>query len=832
MKTGKKLTAFLLAAGMFVSAWGSVSVAAADTQTEQTDSGYFVSSASYADADGFMHSNYEYPSVGGTYAKSRKTLPSRYSSAEQGYVTSVKDQGSTGTCWAHGAMAASESSLILHNGYTADLNLSELQLAYAAFHDPADRLGLFDSKIHDNNSNGNSYLNAGNWNFNSLACLAGWMGCTEESANYSQYDSSKLFATYPEKFSVYNPESLYGLDTAHLQNCDRISIADSMDIKEHIMEYGAGDITFSANFYNAETFTYYCYDEQRNGTDHIVALVGWDDAYPKENCTVDGYTPEQDGAWLIKNSWGTDEGDGGYMWISYEDKSIQSFPVNFYSYEDADNYTYNYQYDDLPNETLLMEEDGTECITGGGYAANVFTAQGDGETLEAVSFFSSNTNLDYTIDIYTGVAGSASPAAGTWVQTVSGTETYMGYHTVPLDTPVALEKGEKFSVVVRLYVKENPNAEIAFHTDGVYNGDDEKVVQPGESFFSKDAVSWTDIGMAVNCNFRIKAFTNADAEPVFVQDYYTAYNGESREAVEEDLDKVVSAVENALYVPMYVYSNESYQEFQEWYWYASDILSNTEKYLAVELYHVRENLQSAYDALEPYCIEENIGPYYDDLTSIPLYDTISPWQDFLTVYNRAVEQSREEGVTEMQMWDLIQDVCQAKADYMREIVFHGFQSLLADYGDVNMDGKVDILDATCLQLYLAGAESLDMYAVFNADVDDSYKTDINDVTEIQLYIASENREFTKFLNYLGGADPNALERESCLRQMRRTVREVENSGYFPDMDISVEESYILLSVQYRDAVNTLENSEKYSAVQICAKANYLQNTLDNMEAKG
>jgi C1A family cysteine protease len=43
--------------------------------------------------------------------------------------------------------------------------------------------------------------------------------------------------------------------------------------------------------------------------DHGVLLIGWDDAR-------DG------GAWLIKNSWGVDWGEGGYAWIKYGSNNI------------------------------------------------------------------------------------------------------------------------------------------------------------------------------------------------------------------------------------------------------------------------------------------------------------------------------------------------------------------------------------------------------------------------------------------------------------------------------------------------------------------------------
>lgn len=51
----------------------------------------------------------------------------------------------------------------------------------------------------------------------------------------------------------------------------------------------------------------------------LLFAVGWDDNYSKDNFIK---KPTQDGAWLVKNSWGTNNVENGFYWISYEDKSL------------------------------------------------------------------------------------------------------------------------------------------------------------------------------------------------------------------------------------------------------------------------------------------------------------------------------------------------------------------------------------------------------------------------------------------------------------------------------------------------------------------------------
>ena len=72
---------------------------------------------------------------------------------------------------------------------------------------------------------------------------------------------------------------------------------------------------------------------------------------------------------------------------------------------------------------------------------------------------------------------------------------------------------------------------------------------------------------------------------------------------------------------------------------------------------------------------------------------------------------------------------------------HDFPPGTYTFGDVNLDGYVDITDATLVQLHIVGKEKLQLKGVhaFLADVDDSGSIDITDATFIQLYSNNSNR---------------------------------------------------------------------------------------------
>ena len=107
---------------------------------------------------------------------------------------------------------------------------------------------------------------------------------------------------------------------------------DADRVKLLISEYGS----VSTMIYMDNSGKYYCPDTAASCypfdgvVNHAVTLIGWDDNYKKENFSSNsGVTT--DGAWIVKNSYGTSWGDDGYFYISYEDKSLTIWSVTLLS---------------------------------------------------------------------------------------------------------------------------------------------------------------------------------------------------------------------------------------------------------------------------------------------------------------------------------------------------------------------------------------------------------------------------------------------------------------------------------------------------------------------
>lgn len=432
---------------------------------------------------------------------------------EKNSLTYLKNQGNYGTCWAHSATFMAENSLVKQGLADTSINLSELQLAYFAYNSGTDPLG---NTAGDTNScnltyNGKTVDNildrGGNLHFVEFL-YSSWVGSTLESkAPYNSTYQSKAINGQLDSSLCYD-------DYAHMEYCYEVNIKNNPNaVKQLVLEYGGVSCSYcsSSGYYYRTNNAYY--NPTKSSINHSVAIVGWDDNFPKENFNPSFEQPEGDGAWLIRNSWFTETGNEsesskqsyyGYFWMSYYDTTLSSDGY-CYVFNVADNYDNNYQYDGSFAYSYS---------TGGsiGYYANIYQAKADsiGETLEAVSFASPTTNLDYTIKIYTSPTSMSKPNSGTIVSecTTTGTTVYGGVHTVKLNSPVYLENGTYYSVILIL---KKENSKVSIYTEANANAwyVNTATISKGQSFLGGSEKSWTDITSVSSAgNLRIKAYTS------------------------------------------------------------------------------------------------------------------------------------------------------------------------------------------------------------------------------------------------------------------------------------------------------------------------------------
>ena len=463
-----------------------------------------------------------------------QALASSYSLLGEGKLTPVKDQGAYGIGWAFSAVSAIESNQLIKYGTTEDY--SELHLGYCSFNNTqADPLG---GTAGDTltclgwtlASVGSTHLH-GAVPSQAVTALATWRGLVDDAT--APYSGA---ATADAGLSpVANP---YANVTAHLQNSYSVPLGNRVAVQALIKQMGGATILFYADdsTYNPTTHAWY------NGTYSVfndaVTLVGWDDDYSADNfggANGTGAKPTSNGAWLVRGSRGSSWGDGGYFWLSYEDASLtQISPLvlsitgsstpdaYFYDVEPATNYDHNYQYDGGTTTVWYS-------LASGSATANVYTASSV-QDVDAVGFFTKAANVGYSISVYANPTSATDPSSGTLVASASGTETYAGYHTVALDDPATLSKGETFAVVVTLTSADGANVWLAMdkttgYAEGYVTDTQSTTAQTtGQSFrrVGPAGSSWIDMA-SDSATARIKAFTTDVTS--FSLSYHTAMTG-------------------------------------------------------------------------------------------------------------------------------------------------------------------------------------------------------------------------------------------------------------------------------------------------------------------
>lgn len=386
-------------------------------------------------------------------------FPSAFDLRAQNRVTPVKDQGSYGTCWSFATFASLESALTP----TETWDFSEDNLVNLHGYD----LG---------------YNDGGNYDM-ATAYLARWSGPVSEADD-----------PYPDH---YSPQGLPV--SKHVQNViflpPRSGAGDNDAIKWALLNYGAvaTSMYWSENYYLSSSQAYYY-----NGSlssNHAVAIVGWDDNFDRSLFGGSAGQPPGNGAFIVKNSWGTSFGNKGYFFVSYYDSRIGLDLAVFYNAEMTSNFSRVYQYDPLG-----MTANAGFQFYNSAWFGNLFQALEDSE-IKAVSFYIPVPNSYVEIGIN---VSSPEMAAGEIVY--QNVFPYAGYFTFPVYPGYRVSRGQYFSAAVKL-VTPFFNYPVPIEAP-IERYSSKASASPGQSFVSLDGLQWTDLTSIIpGTNACLKVFT-------------------------------------------------------------------------------------------------------------------------------------------------------------------------------------------------------------------------------------------------------------------------------------------------------------------------------------
>lgn len=121
------------------------------------------------------------------------------------------------------------------------------------------------------------------------------------SKDYGPYTASPGHCLFKQGMTLYKIDDWGFADSNGGQG-----VTPTDDIKRAIMQYGCVGCAIAADNALMNHPAGQVFDHTTSSRiDHDVVLVGWDDGKGKN------------GAWLLRNSWGTSWCDAGYCWIGY-----------------------------------------------------------------------------------------------------------------------------------------------------------------------------------------------------------------------------------------------------------------------------------------------------------------------------------------------------------------------------------------------------------------------------------------------------------------------------------------------------------------------------------
>jgi len=397
------------------------------------------------------------------------------------YVTSVKYQFG-GSCWCHATMAAIESNLLMTETWVSSEGHEEPNLA--EYH-----LEWWNGFNQHNNDDTDPPTEGG------LSTHLG--GDYRVAAAYLSRGEGPLhdedaqsWNTPPPRYNLtdFRGHRYYVNDIEWFVAGSDLSNIDT--IKYRIMEEGA---ISTCMYYGGpdDDFTFYQPPEDEKDPHHAIAIVGWDD-----NKNTQAPNP---GAWLCKDSYGTDNCLDGYFWISYYDKHCGQHPeMGAASFKNVEYLRYdNIYYHDYHG----WRDTKTDCNA----AFNTFKAINE-EILQAVSFYTATNGVDYQIRIYDRFENGILEEE---LSTQSGFIEYIGFHTITLDSPVELVENDDFFIYIELsdggYAYDR-TSEVSVLLGSFLKGTIvESTANPGESYYLDETGGWLDLYDFNNtANFCIK----------------------------------------------------------------------------------------------------------------------------------------------------------------------------------------------------------------------------------------------------------------------------------------------------------------------------------------
>jgi len=397
--------------------------------------------------------------------------PASFDWRTQNKVTSVKNQGGCGSCYAFASIANIESKILIDTNTTAPVNSSENNAKECSWRE-----------LNSYGCPAQCWGSCHGGNYRMLASLFSQKGIVDETDD-----------PYVATDVACNSSCPYNKTLLDWRIISTSSVPDTNVLKNYIMNYGPVYTTlytdssqgFDGSYDGSYTFNYT--KSPAAGTNHAVLIVGWSNSLPPDQVT--GLSGD---GWIVKNSWGAGWGDNGYFYMHYGAANIGMWSSFMYDWQDYDNNGGIMYYDDDCGDTAW----GYSSTTAWGLCN--FTPSNNTYATR-VEFWTWDATTDVDIYIYDDFDGSS--LSNLLVSQLNYNFTEAGYHSVALNSPLPLTSGDHVIVVVKF-----TNSASLYPVTADPNGPS----VTGRTYISPSGAngSWSDLGLNKNDDVAIRLRTS------------------------------------------------------------------------------------------------------------------------------------------------------------------------------------------------------------------------------------------------------------------------------------------------------------------------------------
>jgi C1A family cysteine protease len=416
--------------------------------------------------------------------------PIRFDWREQGAVTGVRYQGSCGACYAFAGLADLESKLLMAGEGAYDFSENNIKEC-----EWFGRNGLYPSGCQ-----GGTY-----WRVVNLLAERGTV--LETCDPYVPYNSNCKqtcdYLTTVLNWRVFSLSEIPPVETMKSYLLTKGPIFSAID---------AGYRSAWETELNNYDGSYTLYYPEHYQVNHAVLIVGYDDTLSHAG---------GQGAWICKNSWGTSWGgtagygtERGYFTIAYGSANLGQYAAFIEEWQDYD----------PCGKLLFYDEAGYYSQAGYGGVTAWGMCEFDMEEaaeLRRVEFWTTDATTDVDVYVYDDFNGSS--LSHLLASELNQSYDEMGYHSVPLTTPIEVGEGEDVFVAVKF---TNASYEWPLSTDPAGIGPSAQ----GKCYISPNGTSWSLSkvgGVFHDLGIRLRVHLKHDCEPPDTVSLFRALPGDS-----------------------------------------------------------------------------------------------------------------------------------------------------------------------------------------------------------------------------------------------------------------------------------------------------------------